>query len=177
MREAALHHLLTNGSSAVNGCHQNESPNRWQKYSNNPHHYSLSVMSCEKLCVCRKQIQAGSVIMDRGILSRNDGLMLKYLNGGFVSCDVLHLSDAFIQSDLQCIQAIHFLSVYVFPGNWTHNLCAANTMLYHWATGTSAVLTAIWTLILTAPIWGEYIFSKCSILVKYSFNNRDIIVN
>ncbi len=47
----------------------------------------------------------------------------------------LHLEDAFIQSDLQCIQAIHFLSVHVFPGNWTHNLCAANAMLYHWATG------------------------------------------
>ncbi len=29
-----------------------------------------------------------------------------------------------------------FLSVHVFPGNWTHNLCAANAMLYHWATGT-----------------------------------------
>ncbi len=29
-----------------------------------------------------------------------------------------------------------FLSVCVFPGNWTHNLCAANAMLYHWATGT-----------------------------------------
>ncbi len=28
------------------------------------------------------------------------------------------------------------LSVCVFPGNWTHNLCAANAMLYHWATGT-----------------------------------------
>ncbi len=27
-----------------------------------------------------------------------------------------------------------FLSVCVFPGNWTHNLCAANAMLYHWAT-------------------------------------------
>ncbi len=26
-----------------------------------------------------------------------------------------------------------FLSVCVFPGNWTHNLCAANAMLYHWA--------------------------------------------
>ncbi len=26
------------------------------------------------------------------------------------------------------------LSVYVFPGNRTHNLCAANAMLYHWAT-------------------------------------------
>ncbi len=47
-----------------------------------------------------------------------------------------HLADAFIQSDLQCIQVIHFfLSVRVFPGNRTHNLCAANTMLYHWATG------------------------------------------
>ncbi len=29
----------------------------------------------------------------------------------------------------QCIQAIHFLSVGVFPGNRTHNLCAANAML------------------------------------------------
>ncbi len=26
---AKLHHLLTNGSSAVNGCHQNESTNSW----------------------------------------------------------------------------------------------------------------------------------------------------
>ncbi len=25
---------------------------------------------------------------------------------------------------------------YVFPENQTHNLCAANVMLYHWATGT-----------------------------------------
>ncbi len=35
----------------------------------------------------------------------------------------MHLADAFIQSDLQ------FLSVHVFPGNRTHNLCAANAML------------------------------------------------
>ncbi len=47
-----------------------------------------------------------------------------------------HLADAFIQSDLQCIQAIHLLSLCVFPGNRPHNLCAANAMLYHWATGT-----------------------------------------
>ncbi len=26
--------------------------------------------------------------------------------------------------------------VCVLPGNWTHNLFAANAMLYHWATGT-----------------------------------------
>ncbi len=41
------------------------------------------------------------------------------------------LADALIQSDLQCIQVIHFLSVCVFSGNRTHNLSAANTMLYH----------------------------------------------
>ncbi len=34
------------------------------------------------------------------------------------------------------IQAIHFLSVCVFPGNWPPTFCAANAMLYHWATGT-----------------------------------------
>ncbi len=28
-RNLAFHHLLTNGSSAVNGCRQNESPNSW----------------------------------------------------------------------------------------------------------------------------------------------------
>ncbi len=28
-RNLALHHLFTSGSSAVNGCHQNESPNSW----------------------------------------------------------------------------------------------------------------------------------------------------
>ncbi len=42
----------------------------------------------------------------------------------------MHLADAFIQSDLQYIQAIHLLSVCVFPGNRTHNLRAANAMLY-----------------------------------------------
>ncbi len=40
-----------------------------------------------------------------------------------------HLADAFIQSDLKCIQAIHFLSLHMFPGNQTHNICAANAML------------------------------------------------
>ncbi len=48
----------------------------------------------------------------------------------------MHLADAFIQNDLKCIQAIHFLSVCVLSGNRTHNFCAANAMLYPWATGT-----------------------------------------
>ncbi len=53
----------------------------------------------------------------------------------------MHLADAFIQSGLQCIQVIHLLSVRVFPGNRTHNLCAANAMLCHWATVDASVLT------------------------------------
>ncbi len=56
----------------------------------------------------------------------------------------MHLADAFIQSDLQYIQVIHCLSVYVFPGNWTHNLCAANAMLYHWTTATLKHYFIIW---------------------------------
>ncbi len=44
----------------------------------------------------------------------------------------MHLADAFIQSDLQYIQAIHlFISMCVEPTTF----CAANAMLYHWATG------------------------------------------
>ncbi len=30
---------------------------------------------------------------------------------------ILHLADAYIQSDLQCIRVIHFWSVCVFSGN------------------------------------------------------------
>ncbi len=49
----------------------------------------------------------------------------------------MHLADAFIQSDLQCIQAIHFFYQYVFSlGIEPTIFCAANAMLYHWATGT-----------------------------------------
>ncbi len=50
----------------------------------------------------------------------------------------MHLADAFIQSDLQCIQAIHFFffismcSLGIEPTTF----CAANAMLYHWTTGT-----------------------------------------
>ncbi len=60
-------------------------------------------------------------------LRNNQGILLPYHAGAIF----MHLSDAFIQSDLQCIQAIHIFSVCVFPGNRTHKLCAANAMLYH----------------------------------------------
>ncbi len=44
----------------------------------------------------------------------------------------MHLADTFIQSDLQCIQAIHFFYQYVCSlGIEPMTFCAANAMLYH----------------------------------------------
>ncbi len=45
----------------------------------------------------------------------------------------MHLADAFIQSDLHCIQVTVFtvfLSALAFPGIRTHDLGVASTMLY-----------------------------------------------
>ncbi len=42
----------------------------------------------------------------------------------------MHLADAFIQSDLQCIQDIHFILISVcFLGIEPTTFCAANAML------------------------------------------------
>ncbi len=45
----------------------------------------------------------------------------------------MHLADAFIQSDLRCIQVtvLHFLSALAFPGNRTHDFGVTSAMLYH----------------------------------------------
>ncbi len=43
----------------------------------------------------------------------------------------LHLPDDFIQSDLQCIQAIHFFQYVCSLGIEPTNICATNAMLYH----------------------------------------------
>ncbi len=59
-RNVSLHHLLTKGSSAVNGCRQNESPNSWEskQHHNNPQHSrpSINILWSPKLRVCKKQI-------------------------------------------------------------------------------------------------------------------------
>ncbi len=60
------------------------------------------------------------------------------------ACDIftftfMHLADAFIQSDLQCIQDILFFFFYQYVcslGIEPTTFCAANAMLYHWATET-----------------------------------------
>ncbi len=60
----------------------------------------------------------------------------------------MHLADAFIQSDLQYIQVIHVLYV-CFLGIEPTTFCAANAMLYHWATGTYICLYIIYLNIYT----------------------------
>ncbi len=45
---------------------------------------------------------------------------------------LMHLADAFIQSDLQCIQAINFFYEYVCSlGIDPTTFCAANAMFYY----------------------------------------------
>ncbi len=74
----------------------------------------------------------------------------------------MHLADAFIQSDLQCIQVIHFLSVCVFPGNRTHNLCTANAMLYPTEPQEPRVLKEFLTLLFNSQ------YSECILGSEFS---------
>ncbi len=73
-----------------------------------------------------------------GILS----LWLNYILGdniaiiAYLHLHYMHLADAFIQSDLQCIMVIHFCQYMCSLGIEPTTFCAANAMLYHWATGT-----------------------------------------
>ncbi len=54
-----------------------------------------------------------------------------------------------------------FLSVCV-PGNRTHNLCTANAMLYHWATGTQIMITR-----------ADYWLIKTIFFILFSDRNSD----
>ncbi len=86
-----------------------------------------------------------------------------------------HLADAFIQSNLQCIQVIHLLSVCVFPGNWTHDLCAANAMLYHCARIKKKKKKKMSTIILYKNLWKMYIRHynhKVNIMLKKSNSTK-----
>ncbi len=58
----------------------------------------------------------------------------KYINNKLtvITFTFMHLADAFIQSDLHCIQVTvsTFSSALAFPGNRTHDLSVASAMLY-----------------------------------------------
>ncbi len=64
----------------------------------------------------------------------------------------MHLADTFIQSDLKCIQAIHFFYQFVRSlGIEPTTVCIANAMLYHWATGAQVLGKFIDIILCLAP--------------------------
>ncbi len=92
-----------------------------------------------------------------------------------------HLADTFIQSNLQGYTFV--LSVCVFPGNRTHNLCAANAMLYHWTTGTHLWLSEVYFCDNRFNSWfsytvGSIIIVNYLIIIQYAdqWGVRSIIV-
>ncbi len=84
-RNLVLYHLQINGSSAVNGCRQNESPNSWWKHHNNPQVIHISpvhqLTSCDAFrhltlnrCFCLKcesSIHNNDSSIDKTIFSLN----------------------------------------------------------------------------------------------------------
>ncbi len=57
---------------------------------------------------------------------------------------IISFSRCFYPEQLTVHSGYTFLSVCVFAGNWTHNFYTADTMLYHWATGTHVQPTAMY---------------------------------
>ncbi len=72
-----------------------------------------------------------------------------------MDANIVHLcilADTFIQSDLQCIQDIHFFISMCVPWELNPQPFAPNAMLYHWATGTVNIIVIFrswyeWTII------------------------------
>ncbi len=100
----------------------------------------------------------------------------------------MHLADAFIQSDLHCVQVSTFLSALAFPGNRTHDLGVANAMLYQLSYRKAIIirLTADKSLALTQHINADngppliyiYIYVCMYVYVyMYVFLFKDMIYN
>ncbi len=63
--------------------------------------------------------------------------LLRFFVHGLINTFYIYaFSRCFYRKRLTVHSGYTFFCQYVFPGNRTHNLCAANAMLYHWATGT-----------------------------------------
>ncbi len=76
-RNVAIHHLLTNGSSAVNGCRQNESPNSWEKHHDNPQLIHTTPVHQLTSCDSKSRMFAWTN-SSRFLLTSNHCFQLKY---------------------------------------------------------------------------------------------------
>ncbi len=78
---------------------------------------------------------------------------------GLLGFTFMHLADAFIQSDLQCIQDIYFCQYVSSLGIEPTTFRAANAMLYHWATETPG-FDNIWPRYNYLKIWNLRVQKK-----------------
>ncbi len=86
----------------------------------------------------------------------------------YITFTCMHLADAFMQSELQCIRLYIYCQYVCSLGTEPRTFCAANAMLYHWATGTlNTKHQKNWTV----AQWSNVLFSDES---KYciSFGNQ-----
>ncbi len=65
----------------------------------------------------------------------------------------MHLADAFIQSDLHCMQVtvLHFISS-CFPWEWNHDIGIASAMLYHLSYRKTTTITSCCSMIMHGPM-------------------------
>ncbi len=101
----------------------------------------------------------------------------------FIFCIVLCIyiyafSRHFYPKQLSAFRLYIFWSVHVFPGNRTHNLCAANAMLYHWATGTVQHRNSMIVMLLSYCV-PEFVFllrstEQSNIETKVTFIQKSI---
>ncbi len=89
-----------------------------------------------------------------------------------VAFTFMHLADAFIQSDL--FSWLYIFCKYVCSLGIEHTIfCAANAMLYHWATGTLDVFTHC--LMQLRGTWSALTSYKC-IFIFYILNIKHLIL-
>ncbi len=94
----------------------------WKKGPNLPILYKANLQDQAVLATWSEKFSLSSITTP-SILAVFEGVTFTFT--------FMHLADAFIQSDLHSVHSGYtfVLSVCVFPGNRTHNLCAADAML------------------------------------------------
>ncbi len=128
------HYLLTSGSSAVNGCHQNESSNSWYK-----HHKQHNTIPVNKLTFCEVKscVFEGNISHFEVILTLNCHFWPKYQS---------IINNSNYSSEKSQIRVYYKHSSFQFTlMDWIYGHVCCLWII-------AMFLSAIWTLILTAPI-------------------------
>ncbi len=155
-RNVALHHLLSNGSSAVNGCRQNESPNR--EICTDQASFTIQ-NSSKQICVwiLKREDNSGWPSSLEELLWIMDWILVYRWNV---------LMDLFLANTQLWLEWCGLLDVFIscLDSFWRHPFTAEHPLLRHWRSDT--FLQIWWRK--THPNLGrpevEHIFSKFSFL-------------